>query len=125
MPECGISIRGPVETEVPTNGFCYFRAVADDAELRALTESIGEHAVSLFGKENLAALSVTLDTIDLTATVSVAVRDESMAATHEVADQFAELEELFLAEAVLRLRFVDAPAIQSAPLSSQPRFAMA
>lgn len=96
-----------------------------DAELRALTRSIGEHAVTAFGKENLQALSVALDPFDLTATINVALSDDSMASLLTIGDAFADLEELFLMDAVLRLRFLDASEIQSAPVSSQPTYAMA
>ncbi len=98
--------------------------MTSDTELRALAQSIGEHAVASFGRGRLGALSVTLDAADLTATVSAALVDETTEAMLDVANAFAQLEELFLPDAVLRLRFVDVDTIRTAPVTSRPSYAM-
>lgn len=98
--------------------------MTSETELRALAQSIGEHAVASFGRDRLSALSVTLDAADLTATVSAALVHETTGAMLDVADAFAQLEALFLHDAVLRLRFVDVDTIRTAPVTSRPSYAM-
>ncbi|WP_313812972.1 hypothetical protein [Glutamicibacter sp.] len=78
----------------------------DNAE--ALVHSIGLHAVSGIGKENLRALEVALDSDSHEAHIAVVLRHESEEQILRTTDKLNDLQILFLGEASIEWSFEEA-----------------
>ncbi|MEO8527691.1 MAG: hypothetical protein ABI435_01290 [Pseudolysinimonas sp.] len=81
--------------------------MAGNDDVRALVSSIGEHAVNMIGKENLLGLEVFLDKEELSAEITVSLRDNTDESQREAIAALFGVEELFYDEAVLSFQFVD------------------
>ncbi|WP_461634517.1 hypothetical protein [Glutamicibacter soli] len=75
----------------------------DNAE--ALVHSIGLHAVSGIGKENLRALEVALDSENNEAHITVVLREETEDQILRSTDKLNDLQILFLGEASIQWTF--------------------
>lgn len=94
-------------------------------EVSALTQSIGEHAVSAIGAKHLAELSVVVNGNDLTARVTVALRKNSDAEQRRALEKLFEVQDLFFGDASMTFAFghdADLPTVQ---LSEQRQFQFA
>lgn len=82
-------------------------SMADNAEIRALTTSIGEHSVDNIGKENVRGLQVLYDDLDCSAAITVELADNAEQMQRAALASLIEVEQLFYDEAVLSFHFVD------------------
>lgn len=81
----------------------------------ALIHSIGEHAVSYIGRQNLAALSVAGDRVNGSAHIEIVLQDNSWTQQSRAIDKMIELRAMFMDEISLSYSFsgadvVDVPA---------------
>ena len=74
-------------------------------EVQALTQSIGEHAVQAIGREHLAALAVVVNPIDLTARITVGLRENSDYEQQRALEALFEVQELFFEDASMTFGF--------------------
>ncbi|QOD93472.1 hypothetical protein [Chryseoglobus sp. 28M-23] len=76
-------------------------------EFQALTQSIGEYAADLIGRESLAGLRVTFDRRNRSGQISIALNAPSGDEQLRVISCMFEVEQVFKDEAILSYSFVD------------------
>jgi hypothetical protein len=74
-------------------------------EVSALTQSIGEHAVSGIGREHISRLSVVVNSNDMTARVVVKLRENSEAEQTHALESLFDVQELFFDEVSMTFAF--------------------
>lgn len=94
-------------------------------EFQALTTSIGEYTVDTIGRVNLRGLQVTMDTRTSSASILVALRDNSDEQQKEALRALLIIEDIYLDEAVLSYRFVDEVTADGQAREVAPRFSFA
>lgn len=91
-------------------------------EVSALTQSIGEYAVQMVGKENLAELAVVLNPADLTARVSLVLKDNNEATQRDALEALFEVQELFFEDASMMFTFGHMRDMEDAEQGAQRQF---
>lgn len=76
-------------------------------DLQALTQSIGEYAVGVIGRENLSGLQVTVDRRNMSAQISVHLADNTDEAQLAVIVDLFDVERMFADEVVVSYSFVE------------------
>lgn len=76
-------------------------------EFQALTQSIGEYAVTVIGRESLAGLQVVFDRRNSSGQISIALAKNSSDEQLRVIECMFDVEQMFETEAVLSYSFVD------------------
>lgn len=74
-------------------------------EVSALTQSIGEHAVQAVGAKHLTELSVVVSSIDMTARVTMALRENSDKEQRRALERMFEVQELFFEDVSMTIAF--------------------
>jgi len=85
-------------------------------ELSALTQSIGEHAVDAIGPKHLAELSVVVSSIDMSARVTISLRENNEKEQRRALEKLFGVQELFFDDVSMTFGFgedADLPAAQS------------
>ena len=94
-------------------------------EFRALTYAIGDFTVDALGKENLTGLQVVTDPRELSAFISIALKDQSDVAQRRAIAVMFEVEEMYFDEVALTYVFVDHIHDSIHATSSVPQYSYA
>jgi hypothetical protein len=76
-------------------------------ELQALTQSIGEYAISVIGRENLSGIQVTVDRRNMSAQLSVRLAENSDETQLGVIMALFDVERMYADEVVVSYSFVE------------------
>ncbi|HEY4212096.1 MAG TPA: hypothetical protein VGM84_11485 [Steroidobacteraceae bacterium] len=94
-------------------------------EFQALTTAIGEYSVDTLGREKLSGLQVILNPRELSAFVSIALRDRSDEAQRAAISEMFDVERVYADEISLSYVFVDEIEKTADAHSSVPQYSFA
>lgn len=94
-------------------------------EVSALTQSIGEHAVLAIGTKHLAELSVVVNSNDMTARITVALRKNNDAEQRRALENLFDVQDLFFDDVSMTFAFGIDADLPAARLSEQRQFQFA
>lgn len=94
-------------------------------EFSALTQSIGEHAVSAIGSEHLRELSVVLSGTDMTARIVVSLRENTQAEQDYALEELFNVQELFFDEVSMTFGFGTETELANAESTARRQFSFA
>lgn len=94
-------------------------------EVQILVTAVGEYTLSTLGSENLAGLRVTLDPHEMSAHITVALRDNSDGNQRAAVDRILEVEDVYFDELVIGFSLVRALEDEDAPRASVPQYSFA
>lgn len=104
---------------------CIVSGMQDLDEVQVLVTAVGEYTLSTLGAANLAGLRVTLDPNEMSAHITVALRDNSDSNQKSVIADLLEVEQLYFDELVMGFSLVNSLADEETPRASVPQYSFA